>query len=283
MFRHLDLADPHLHESSVKATTRRRAAIGEIYADDLRVLRSRKASTAAVTRSIASRVRSGRPPDFRYQQRRAEKSAMRAIDGYRGAPVRRRLMPGPISSSPGTVDYACISFSTSCPELPPNRPPDPKVCEIAAGYSGGWRPREARAAASRRRTPGGAPGAGPRRRPSGRCSVARSPTTPVRCHARRRGRQDARDLPAAEIEQRQLLLDIPLVVRERACIRSGWTRSKAGRSSERIRLIRGRCSRPCRRGGRRPRGRSISRDGPRVICSRPTPPTADRSRSDPAR
>ena len=48
-----------------------------------------------------------------------------------------------------------------------------------------------------------------------------APVAPVAHHARplprpgRRGRQDARDLASAEIEERDFLLDVPLVVRER--------------------------------------------------------------------
>ena len=40
------------------------------------------------------------------------------FDGYRAAPVRRRLTPGRISSLPGTGGLPpSISSSTSCPEL----------------------------------------------------------------------------------------------------------------------------------------------------------------------
>jgi hypothetical protein len=82
-----------------------------------------KVSTVAVTRSIASRARSGIlsglsiPADVRAggigQWRAAQM-------GYRDAPVSRQLTLGLISSSPGRAGLPpFISFSTSYPELPP--------------------------------------------------------------------------------------------------------------------------------------------------------------------
>ena len=110
---------------------RRRAAIDEIFTEDGVFYDPTRASTVAATRSIASRARSGRLTlTFDISQLPSPRNWAMAggSNGYRAALVRRRLTPGLISSLSGTAGLPpFISFSTSYPELPPNRPPDPKA------------------------------------------------------------------------------------------------------------------------------------------------------------
>ena len=99
---------------------RRRAAIDEIFTEDV-VFYEPRASTVAATRSIASRARSRRLTlTFDISQLPSPRNWAMAdgSNGYRVAPVRRQLTPGLISSLPETAGLPpFISFSTSYPEL----------------------------------------------------------------------------------------------------------------------------------------------------------------------
>jgi hypothetical protein len=85
--------------------TRRRAALDEIFTDDC-VFYEPKGSTVAAMRSIAWRAQSGLLTlTFGISQLPSPSNwAMPGeSDRYRVALVKRRLMPGPISSFPGTA------------------------------------------------------------------------------------------------------------------------------------------------------------------------------------
>jgi hypothetical protein len=77
----------------------------------------------AATRSIASRAQSRLlTQTFDISQLPSPRNWAMAggSNGYRAALVRRQLTPGLILSLPGTAGLPpFISFSTSCPELPP--------------------------------------------------------------------------------------------------------------------------------------------------------------------